>query len=457
MSILSPRRWRRSALASCLGAAIAAGAIADAQPAADPAAAGLHDYLAVCRADRGALWGQSLCGPLVVVDSVTRQGLATEQPPGAGFRPVGELWRGSVPARLGSANTAVVWAGERWAMALLPVPADRFDRVRLLLHEAFHRIQPALGLDGRDPANPHLDERDGRYWLRLELRALATALRQHGPARAAATRDAVVFRRMRYARYPEAAVLEDALERKEGLAEYTAVHLALEFLHLPVARAADDLASFEDRPTFVRSLGYATGPALGLLLDDADPAWRRDVAQRGFAAQLARAIGFVAPADLPRAAAEAQSRYDAASLARAEDDRAARHASERAVLRARLIDGPVLTLRQTGLSTSFDPNRLIAMGDDGTVYPAGRFTAEWGTLELERGGALIAPDLHSLRVAAPGPAGSQAGTVHGDGWILELAAGWHLTPGPRHGDVEVARTPVRPVPQRGSRPPDRLP
>ncbi|HMG54458.1 MAG TPA: hypothetical protein VK601_13270 [Kofleriaceae bacterium] len=434
---MRPPRSRR--LLTCAFVALTAAAHADA-PGGDPIAA-VRDYLTACRADRGQLWGQTLCGRVILVDPATRRALATEPPPAPGFEAVGALWQGVLPAELVIANTSFTWSGRRWVMAQLPLPADRFVRLSLLLHESFHRIQPDLGLAERDAVNPHLDERDGRYWLRLELRALAGALRHGGRARAQAVRDAALFRRMRYARYPGAEATEDALERQEGLPEYTGIRLALAALHLPMARAADDLAAFEARPTFVRSLGYGTGPALGLLLDDAAPGWRRRVRKDGFAAQLARAIRFSPPADLAPAAALAAARYGGPELARAEDERAVDRARRLAELRARLVDGPIVRFRQSDLSTRFNPNQLVPLGDEGTVYPTGRFAAAWGTLDVTDGGALVAPDMTQLRVPAPAPPVATGRTVGGPGWTLELAAGWRLVAGSRAGDLELARDP----------------
>ncbi len=50
--------------------------------------------------------------------------------------------------------------------------------------------------------NEHLDTVEGRYWLRLEWRALARALRESGDARVLAVREALAFRQARHARFP---------------------------------------------------------------------------------------------------------------------------------------------------------------------------------------------------------------------------------------------------------------
>jgi hypothetical protein len=115
---------------------------APAAPSGNDTVAAVHDYQAVCRGDAGGLWGHTLCGPLILVDPATRQAYVTEQPPGAGFAPAGELWHGALPAELGRSNTAIPWAGRLWAMALLPLPAERFARLSLLLHESFTASSP---------------------------------------------------------------------------------------------------------------------------------------------------------------------------------------------------------------------------------------------------------------------------------------------------------------------------
>lgn len=404
----------------------------------DTAAAesGVRDYLTTCAADGGRFWGRSLCGPIILVDPGTLFAVASRRPPGGSFEQVGELWRGRIPSGIPRANFALDWAGERWAMVLLPLPADRYLRLQLLLHESFHGIQPAIGLDGADPLNPHLDERDGRYWLRLELRAMAAALSATGEARHRAARDAVLFRQARHQRYPGADTLEQLLERQEGLPEYTGAALALDALGLPLSRAAQGLRAFEGRPSYARALGYGTGPGLGLLLDQYAPGWRSRVAREGFARQLAAALEVPPRAEAITPARAAAARYDGDALAQAEDARAAERQRVLADYRARLIEGPVVRLSQERLMRAFDPNTLIPFGAEGTIYPTGSFSAAWGTLEVEKGGALAAADYSLLRLQAPAvmPAGS---TVKGDGWTLELAPGWSLRSGERRGDLIV--------------------
>lgn len=101
--------------------------------------------------------------------------------------------------------------------------ASRTPRARkeLFLHELFHGVQPQLGVIVAARATEHLDGLDGRYWLRLEWRALARALRESGEPRNLAVRDALAFRQARRMFYPASVEDERGQEITEGLAAYT--------------------------------------------------------------------------------------------------------------------------------------------------------------------------------------------------------------------------------------------
>lgn len=419
---------QRSIIARLGGAllAIAVAPPAAAQsPPADTARAveALGDFVRACAEDGGGLWGHSLCGPTIVVHPETRTAVASDSPPGGVFRRRGSVWIGRIPEGIPVANTAIRWVGREWAMALMPLDSTRFGRLQLLSHEAFHRIQQAVGVSAPDALNAHLDERAGRYWLRLELRALAAALAATDETALAAARDAMLFRHARQAAYPGADTLENALELSEGLAEYTGYRIAIDHLDTTTAPAAAATLAFARRPSYVRALGYGTGPALGLLLDRWAPGWRARVTASAPGPLLARAVGFMAPADPVRAAQARAAAYGGEEIAREEDTRATERARRVADYRRRLVDGPAVVLEQERLMRAFNPNTLFPFPGGGTVYPTGTFAGPWGKLQVDSGGAYVADDYRTLRVEAPADArGGEI--VHGPGWTLELAEGW---------------------------------
>jgi hypothetical protein len=323
-------------------------------------------------------------------------------------------------------------------MVLLPLPNDAFSRIRLLAHESFHRVQPNLSLNPSDGANSHLDTETGRLWLRMELRALSEALRLRGNSARVAVQDALLFQAARISLNPGAGKSESALEIQEGLAEYTGTVVALRSTGESIDRVARAVEGFEDQAAYSRSFAYATGPALGLLLDRYAGEWRRKLKRDSDLSLLLRsALGFRVGPDLVNRAELRAERYGYRAVAADERDRASRRQILIAGFRARFVDGPVLQFPRTEeLRRTFNPNNLVTFGDYGTVYPTGTFTSRWGKLQIDDVGGLLSSDNQSLKVSAP--ADPTARPLIGPGWKLDLANGWTVRPGSRAGDLEVA-------------------
>src|SRR6478672_149272 len=282
----------------------------------------LREADAACHRDAGALWGRSLCGPIALAERQTRLVLTNDSAVKQPFIPLGGAFVTTAPQGTGFANTAFDWAERRWAMIMLPLPADTFDRVTLVMHEVFHREQDSLGLGNMDLPNNQLDELNGRVWLRFELQALAEALDALAAGDASLrthTEDALLFRARRRQLYPLADSLEPALEIQEGLAEYTGERLAMTYTGETAHRVATKVRAYQSNPTYVRSFAYATGPALGVLLDRFDPGWQRRVREvRDPARMLATSVKLRVPRDLAREADRRAHRYDYATVMREE-------------------------------------------------------------------------------------------------------------------------------------------
>lgn len=408
-----------------------------AQPDLSEAKAALKEFGQVCAKEGGALWGVSLCGPLILVEPRTRSAVANAPDPDGRFEEKDGLFFGSMPGQFLLANTSIRWGPDEWAMVVLPLPNDVFSRVRLLAHESFHRVQKDLNLNASDAANAHLDSESGRLWLRLELRALAKALRSDGRDARSAAGDALLFRAVRRSLSVGASGRETALEMQEGIAEFTGTVVALKTSGESVSRVARQVETFEDQATFSRSFAYATGPAVGLLLDRYAGAWRRGLRRdTDLASLLAKALGIKLGAN-PIEAARLRATVYAFPAVAADEKARDKHAQ---VLfekfRKRFIEGTTLSFPRTQeLRRSFNPNNLVTLGDHGTVYPTGTFMSRWGRLQVDDVGALLSPDNQALRVAAPDDPGARP--LVGPGWRLELAPGWTVQTASMAGSFEV--------------------
>ena len=378
---------------------------------------------ALCERDGGRLWGVSLCGPMVMADRRT-QTIATNQPAPDGTR----------PPILGLVNAPVEWGGARWTAFMWDFVLGQTPRGRreLFLHELFHRVQPQLGLIVEAQANEHVDAADARYWLRLEWRALARALRAPGEEREAAVRDALAFRQARHMLYAGSAESERAVEITEGLAHYTGVALGAPTREDAIVSAVD-LASVDTVESFVRSFPTTSGTLYGLLLDATSPGWTRRVRSTDdFGELLMRALAVQPAAD----AAASAARYGGDEIRAFEQQRQERRKERIAELRRRFVDGPVLQIPAAGGAAS-DSRGAVVIPDVGTVWFGGyRASGNWGTLDAEKG-VLVASDGKWRRV--PAPQRRDSVTFYGDGWTFKAAPGWLIREGVRQGDYEVVR------------------
>jgi len=386
--------------------------------------------------DAGALWGRPLGGPLLFVDPRSRALLADSADLEGRLHAAGSFYAGLLPASENAANSSLRWAGRRWAMVLWPPTSDSLARAVLLVHELWHRAQDSLGLAAQDAPNPHLAGPDGRLWLRLEGRALQRALAAPPAARARALRDALLFRRERRRAFPAADSSERRLELNEGLAEDTGIALAAPDSALRRTLVAARLAVLDSATHYERSFAYQTGPAYGFFLDVFAPGWRGSLRPGDdLAYRLEAALGSPLRAGSATAVARAGT-YGYTAVRRAETKRAAEQRTRLVALRRRFLDGPALELPLAEMKLGFDPGKVEALDSVGTIYGSLRLTDRWGVLQTDASGGLITTDWRRVLVSAPveGTAGRR---IAGPGWVLELAPGWRLVPGPRPGDWAV--------------------
>jgi hypothetical protein len=385
---------------------------------------------ALCDRDGGRLWGVAICMPMVIGDART-QTFATSQPPPDAPR----------SRLIGFLNGPLQWGDTMWAAMTWDTLASKTPRAggAMLVHESFHIVQLRLGppyaasAQNGPTENEHLDSLDGRYWMRLEWRALARALRESEEPRVVALREALAFRQARHARFPANIESERALEINEGLASYTQAVLPAQSESDAIANALEMLTGGEAGESLIRTFAYTSGPAYGVLLDAASPGWpRRMRIGDDPATMLTRVLALQPVVDVAAAAA----RYGGVELRAAEEQRERQRQARIDALRRQFVDGPVLVMPGggRGLSNSLG---AVVIPDVGTIYfGAYRQTGEWGALEADKG-VLISTDGRTRRL--PAPVRRDEVTADGDGWTLKAASGWVVREGARRGDFELVR------------------
>jgi hypothetical protein len=384
------------------------------------------------------LWDKNLYGPILLVNPVTRKAYANVPDSAGILQSNGSVYRGILPNNINIANTAIHWNGNDWAMILLPhLPETRQDRINLMAHELFHRAQPSLGFKPLDPINNHLNEKDGRVYLRLELEALKMALTSTTIFEIKKNiTNALYFRKYRYLIYPAADSTENMLELNEGLAEYTGVMMRGGNKIQLIEHFKQNINTFLTNPTFVRSFVYQTTPIYGYILQTQKEHWNKDInANSHLTNYFIKAFAISFPDDLKKSVLTLSNKYNGSAIIDEEIKREERIKKLIAEYKFKFLEQPHFEIRFEKMNISFDPRNMMPIDDKGTVYPTIRVTDNWGILEVSDG-ALISANWDKISIT--NPTELEKKNIKGIGWVLTLNDGYAVEKDP-DGDYKLLK------------------
>lgn len=384
----------------------------------------LKEYLTK---ENGKLWNHQLYGSLLFVDQDNRTIIANEKDTEGILTKNGEIYTGIVPNEINISNTAFDWNGKRWTMVMLPLPKDYNERLNLLIHELFHRIQPEIGFANlHQKICNHLDQLDGRIYLKLELEALKKALatnieiqqREH-------IKNALFFREYRYQLFPNAKENENLLELNEGLAEYTGTTLSgrnNKDLQVHCIQAIEELY---ENPTFVSSFAYRTIPVYGYFMKQKEENWNLKISETtNLTDYITLFFNVSITENLKDSIFKIRDGYNYLQINDFEIERDRKQNELLAKLDEKFQDNPILVIPFQNMNISYNPSNLIPYRDLGTVYPNLRITDNWGILTVEKG-ALVDKNWGKVIVSEPTKIADKI--IEGGGWKLELNNDWKLT------------------------------
>ena len=201
-------------------------------------------------------------------------------------------WRsGTLPQMSGTVNTRYSLGDLRGTA--VSTAADFERTVAFLYHEAFHSYQHERFVGDAAPGFTGIGGLTPEYAAHVETerRLLRHALTATGREREAIVRQVVAVRALRNRLVPaEVPAIEGRVERHEGIARYVEVRSVAIALGKPDRWPAERLSDQLEIPLrglagspderLIRRRAYATGAALGVLLDDREPAWK-DRVERG--------------------------------------------------------------------------------------------------------------------------------------------------------------------------------
>lgn len=276
---------------------------------------------ALCFEDNGMLWGRTLDVPVLLVDKENGKIYTNKNSKKLELQSYNDIYTGNLPDFVDVIKGPTKIGNQIWAVIPLPLPEDKIERQCIILHEAFHCVQPEIDLKPKPYNNNHMDEMEARFWLKLEWKALELAIQSEGENKKQAITDAICFRYYRRALYSKCDGCENRFEIHEGMAEYTAQKLCRNDKDLK-AYLQNQLQTMWESPSFVNCFAYFSGPVYAYLLDDTETNWRSHLGARDDIATIVKsAYDISLPFDLYMEAEERSVLYSGAQIMGEELDR----------------------------------------------------------------------------------------------------------------------------------------
>ena len=167
------------------------------------------------------------------------------------------------------------WALRPWDERLLEM--GNYSLMRTMAHMSMHVHQPRIfGTHGHID-NSHLDNKEARILIQLEINALIHAFKNIDDNRYSSIRDALSIRAERRRLFPDAAMSENVFEVHEGLVDYTDIRIVQLGFYEKVEHFEWSASRLRYDTSLSRMFGYVSGALYGFLLDNTGATWRNDV------------------------------------------------------------------------------------------------------------------------------------------------------------------------------------
>lgn len=232
----------------------------------------------ICDNDGGELWGENLFSKAILINIDNRFFVANDSLPIDNCARKGMYFIGYLPNIYPMANSTLKVGSKKYA-SIRYSDKNEFDTllyIRTFIHEMFHVFMSSNNYDNVTYNNPHIDTRDGRVYLQLELLALKKALISNGVNRKEAIKEALCFRNKRQSLFPNSKANENNFEIQEGLAQYTEYSLAIFSERERISTLLNSIDRLIKETSYIRSFGYETGASYAFLNNISND-WRKTV------------------------------------------------------------------------------------------------------------------------------------------------------------------------------------
>lgn len=383
------------------------------------------DFKKITQKDDGKLWNYNLAGPILLFDVNSKLLIANEPDEAGVLNEKDGIFLGELPLNLNPANTASNWNGKRWTMILLPLPYSKEERMELLIHESFHRIQPYIGFDSLYEIHcNHLETKDGRIFFKLELEALKKALESDNTI--VHLYNALLFRKYRYEIFPNAKEAENSLEINESLAEYTGAILSGRTETELQKHFVSQISSCLEKNNFKRLFAYYAIPVYGYFMSQSDKKWNIKINKHtNLTDFICDFYKFHITKIDTGLLSKISNEYNIQAIHEYECKRNEIYLEKINYYKHLFLNENMLSIRLKKMNISFNPSNIIQIDTLGTLYPDLRIIDYWGILEVDSIGALISPKWDKVIIS--GPKVITDTLIQGIGWRIFPNPGWRLT------------------------------
>jgi len=378
----------------------------------------------ICNKDDGSLWGENLYGPVMFVDNLNRAIYANVADSNGILKAREGIFTGVLPKERLITNNVIEFGGVKYAMVPLPDTEDRFRITARTIHSLFHCYQERHDLKTSTFNTRHLNDKNTRLYLKLEWKALTNAIGATGEARRQSIRDALIFRGARRELFPEETTDENKFENYEGLTTFTYIKLCTGNVDELRERILEYLDRIYENIPYASGYGYVHGALYATLLNDMGFDFRQ-IRQSDF--DLGNAAREAYDVTLPEVcrdvAGSLAMNYDIQAIRTEESERQAMIDERTVKIIGTFFGKPVVTVTMESPNFSYEPEDINFLDSLGTLYERLRVADNWGRLNVDDGGALLANDLRTLRLSAR-DIQIDRNHVSGAGWHLLLNDGW---------------------------------
>jgi hypothetical protein len=348
----------------------------------------------ICNKDDGSLWGENLYGPVMFVDNRSREIYANVADSNGILKAREGIFTGVLPKERLITSNIIEFGGVRYAMVPLPETEDRYRITARTVHSLFHCYQERRDLKPSTFNTRHLNNKDARFYLKLEWKALTNAIGATGEVRKQAIRDALIFRGARRELFPEAITDENNFENYEGLTTFTYIKLCTEGVDELRGRILEYLDRIYKNTSYASGYGFVHGALYATLLNDMGFDFRQ-IQQSDFdLGKAAReAYGVTLPEICRDVAGSLAMNYDIQAIRTEESEREAMIIEGTGKIVTTFFEKPVVTVTMESPNFSYEPEDINFWIHLVLLYERLRVSDNWGRLTVDDGGGLLANDL----------------------------------------------------------------